>query len=67
LDPLPQTPYHLAPRSQTVCYLLWLKVSVLLRYVRTFPWAPEAWREVRQHIQWLLAVELRLRKAGWLN
>jgi len=27
----------------------------------------EAWREVRQHVPWLLAEELRLRKAGWIN
>jgi hypothetical protein len=38
-----------------------------LRYVRTFPWAPEVWREVRQHVPWLLAEEFRLRKAGWFN
>jgi len=33
-------PHSLAPGSETVCYLPWLKVSVALRYVRTFPWAP---------------------------
>jgi hypothetical protein len=49
------------------CYLPWLKVSVALRYVLSFPWTPEAWREVRQHIPWLLAEEFRLRKAGWFN
>jgi hypothetical protein len=38
---LPQVPHSLAPGSQTVCYLPWLKVSVAFRYVRTFPWAPE--------------------------
>jgi hypothetical protein len=47
-------PGHLAPGSQPACYLPWLKVSVALRYVLTFPWTPEAWREVRQHIPWLL-------------
>ena len=46
MDSLPQVPHSLAPGSQTVCYLPWLKVSVALRYVRTFPWAAEAWREV---------------------
>jgi len=63
MDPSSQAPYPLPPR----CYLPWLKVSVALGYVRTFPWAPEAWREVRQHIPWLLAKEFRLRKAGWFN
>ena len=62
----PEVP-RLAPASQRACYLPWLKVSVALRYVRTFPWAPEAWREVRQHVPWLLAEEFRLRKAGWFN
>jgi hypothetical protein len=56
---LPHVPHSLAPGSQTVCHLPWLKVSVALRYVRTFPWAPEAWREVRQHIPWLLAEQAR--------
>jgi hypothetical protein len=69
IDPtrLPHVPHSLAPGSQTVCYLPWLKVSVALRYVRTFPWAPDAWREVRQHIPWLLAEQSRRRKAGWFN
>jgi len=69
IDPSPRLPvsHSLAPVSQTACYLPWLKVSVALRYVRTFPWAPEAWREVRQHVPWLLAEEFRLRKAGWFN
>jgi hypothetical protein len=67
MDPLLRAPYPLAPGSQTGCYLPRLKVSVALRYVRTFPWAPEAWREVRQHIPWLLAEQSRLRKAGWFN
>jgi len=40
---------------------------VALRYGRTFPWAPEAWREVRQHVPWLQAEAFRLRKAGWSN
>jgi len=44
---------RLAPGSQTACYLPWLKVSVSLRHALTFPWGPEAWREVRQHIPWL--------------
>jgi hypothetical protein len=42
MDPLPFAPYPLAPGSQNACYLPWPKVSVALRYVRTFPWAPEA-------------------------
>jgi hypothetical protein len=67
VDPLPHAPYPLAPSSQRACYLPWLKVAVALRYVHTFPWAPEAWREVRQHIPWLLAERARLRKAGWFN
>ena len=50
MDLLPHVPHPLAPGSQTLCYLPWLKVSVALRYVRTFPWAPEAWREVREHV-----------------
>jgi hypothetical protein len=69
IDPtrLPHVPHSFAPSSQTVCYLPWLTVSVALRYVRTFPWAPEAWREVRQYIPWLLAEQARIRKAGWFN
>jgi putative ABC transport system substrate-binding protein len=50
-----------------MCYLPWLKVAVALRYIRTFPWAPEAWREIRQHVPWLLAEQARLRKARWSN
>ena len=30
----------LAPRSQRACYLPWLKISVVLRYVLTYPWPP---------------------------
>jgi hypothetical protein len=41
MDPLPFAPYPLAPGSQNACYLPWPKVSVALRYVRTFPWGPE--------------------------
>jgi hypothetical protein len=67
MNPWSQAPYLLAPDSQTVCSLPWFKVSVALRYVRTFSWAPEAWREVRQHIPWLPAGEIRIRKAGWFN
>ena len=33
MDPLPFARYHLAPGSQTVCYLPWLKVLVARRYV----------------------------------
>lgn len=58
---------RLASRSQRACYLPWLKIFVALRYVLTYPWAPEAWREVRQHIPWLLAEQDRIRKAGWFN
>ncbi len=69
MDParLPHTPHPLAPGPLTACYLPWLKVSVALRYVLTFPWTPDAWREVRQHIPWLLAEQDRRRKAGWFN
>ena len=48
------------------CYLPWLKVSVVaLRYILTFPWAPDAWREVGQHIPWRLVEQDRTRPAGW--
>jgi hypothetical protein len=67
MDPLPFAPYHLARGSQTGCYLPWLEVSVALRYVRTFPWAREARRDVRQHVPWLLAEQHCIRKAGWFN
>jgi len=67
MDPLPHISHSLAPGYQTICYLPRLKVSVALRYVRTFPWVPEAWGEVRLHVPWLLAEEFRLRKAGWFN
>jgi len=69
IDPSPRLPvsHSLAPVSQTACYLLWLKVSVALRYVSNLLWAPEAWHEVRQHIPWLVAEQARLRKAGWFN
>ena len=69
MDPalLPHAPYPLAPGSQTACYLPWLKVSVALRSVLSFPWTPDAWREVRQHIPWLLAEQDRFRTAGWFN
>jgi len=43
MDPLPHISHSLAPGYQTICYLPRLKVSVALRYVRTFPWVPEAW------------------------
>jgi len=58
--------FRLAPRSQTACYLPWLKVSVALRYALTFPWIPDAWREVRVNIPWLLAEQSqrRIRRAG---
>jgi hypothetical protein len=28
---------------------------------------PETWREIRQHIPWLLAERNRVRRAGWFN
>jgi len=59
--------FPLPSASQRAIYLPWLEVSVALRYVLTFPWTPEAWWEVRQHIPWLLAEECRLRKAGWFT
>ena len=46
-------PHPLAPKSQRTRYLPWLKVSVALRYALTFPWTPEPWQEVRQHVPWL--------------
>ena len=59
--------FPLPSAAQRAIYLPWLKVSVALRYVRTFPWTSEAWREVRQHIPWLLAQQSRVRRAGWFN
>ena len=59
--------WRLAPGSQTTCYLPWLKGPVALRHGLSFPWAPDAWHEVRHHIPWLLAKQDRIRKAGWLN
>ena len=69
MDPtrLPHVPHALAPGPQTVCYLPWLKVSVALQYMLSFPWTPDPWREVRQHIPRLLAEQDRIRKAGWFN
>jgi len=64
LDP---PPLRFPPKSQRACYLPWLKVSVALRYILTFPWTDGAWREVRQHIPWLLAEQVRIRKEGWFN
>jgi hypothetical protein len=52
------------PASQRACYAEWLKIEVALRYALTYPWAPEAWQEVRRHIPWLLAERSRLRRAG---
>lgn len=65
--PGPPVVLPLAPKLQTACYLPRLKLSVALRYVLTFPWAPDAWREVRQHLPWLLAEQSRIRKARWFN
>ena len=59
--------FPLALRSQTASYLPWLRISVALRYALTFPWTPEASREVRLNIPWLLAEKERIRKAGWFN
>ena len=55
MDSSSQGQYPLASRSQIARYLPCLKVSAVLRYVRTFSWAPEAWRELRRSIPWLLA------------
>jgi hypothetical protein len=55
----PWGPFYSVGRGAAASARLW--------YVRTFPWAPEAWREVRQHIPWLLAEQARLRKTGWFN
>ncbi len=38
-----------------------------LRYVLSFSWTPDAWREVQQHVPWLLTERDRIRKAGWFN
>lgn len=59
--------FPLPSASRRVIYLPWLKVCVALRYLLTFPWAPEAWREVGQHIPWLLAEQSHVRKAGSFN
>jgi len=59
--------FPLPSASQRAIRLPWLKVSVALRYVLTFPWTSDAWREVRQHIPSLLAGQRRVRKAGWFN
>jgi len=59
--------WPLPAAERTACYGPWLKVSVALRYVLTYPRSAEAWQEVRQHIPWLLAEEARLRRQGWLN
>jgi hypothetical protein len=67
MDPtrLPHAPHSLAPGAQTACYLPWLKVSVALPYVLSFPWTPDAWREVRQHISRVLPEEHdRIRRAA---
>jgi len=37
------------------------------RRLLTFPWTAGAWREVRQHIPWLMAEKDRVRKAGGFN
>ena len=65
MDPFPHVPYPLLPGSQRACYLPWLKFSAALMHIRTLPWAPDAWPEVRQHIPWLVTEENRVRKAGW--
>ena len=49
------------------CYLPWLKVEVALRYALSFPWTPEAWAEVQQHLPWLLAERGQIRQAGLFN
>jgi hypothetical protein len=67
MDPTrwPHASHPLALGAQTACCLPWFKVSVALRYVLNFPWTPDAWREVRQHIPWLLAEQDRQRKAAF--
>jgi hypothetical protein len=58
--------YRASPRVEVPASVLpaGLKISVVLRYGLTYAWAPEAWREVRQHIPWLLAEQDRIRKPG---
>jgi hypothetical protein len=65
VDPLPRVPHSLAPGSQTVSYLPWLKVSVGLRYVRTFPWAPEAWPRALSLTLAALCPTRRIRATGF--
>ena len=40
MDRSPHVPHSLAPGSQTLCYLAWLKLSVVLRYVPYLPVGP---------------------------
>ena len=60
-----RVPPLLMPGSETASYLPWLKVSVALRYVRTSPWAPEAWREAQETVRRLLAQRSRPRNPGF--
>ncbi len=50
-------PYPLALGLQTACYLPWLKVSVALRYVLSFPWTPEARRERCDRVEKLVGLD----------
>jgi len=65
MDSASQKP--LAPAAQLACYGESLKVKVALRYALTYQWSSDAWREVRQHIRWLLAERSRLRRSGLFN
>jgi len=60
-------PPALVPFPQLACYSEWLKIEVALRYVLSYPWAPEAWREIRQYIPWLPAERSRLRRVAISN
>ncbi len=67
MDPtrLPPALSQFAPDSQPACHSPWLKVRVLIRAALTHPWTPEAWPEIREHLNWLLSEESRLRRQGW--
>jgi hypothetical protein len=62
-----RVPHPLAPPAQLACYDDWLKVSLALRYALSYPWAVQAWAEVRQQILWMLKERDRLRHSGVFN
>lgn len=66
MDPAVNRAAHpLAPALQLGYYAFWLRVEIALPYPLTYPWAPEAWREVRHRILWLLVLSgIGLRAGG---